>query len=448
MNRAPSVVSVSVLVLSSLAAGCYVRTYPAVGAGGVLAAPPPPPQPVYGAPPPAAPPPVYAEAPPPRARAGRRGDVLPDDAAAGSDPRVSAACARLRLLLGRRLLGLDRIRLELEQRLLEPSARRIRVHRAALRLGRRPHGLLPQLLAGPERLSRLRVRRRRGARPGGARARSTSRATWRAEPAHTTAWRNAPGAPAGGWRGAPPPVRREEVRREERREAEHAPGRAPRSRAPRSGASRTDAVRGGPGATPVRRPRAAPVRQPAGGRPGMGGPPPPECRLGSLPASSRARWAARMPPGQAARHGGQPAECRPASRCTRRVARLPASRCTRPAVCLPASRCTRAAVRPPGQPTRAVECLRASRCTRRRSAAWAADASDGWSASRPADAPGGRPARPAALGPARRRRRTPAPPPAIARQRQQEEVARLRSRTPGLLSRLRPDGRPCELAQA
>src|SRR5437763_10048210 len=68
MNRAPSVVSVSVLVLSSLAAGCYVRTYPA--SGPVVYAPPPAPppqQPVYGAPPPAAPPPAYVEAAPPPA---------------------------------------------------------------------------------------------------------------------------------------------------------------------------------------------------------------------------------------------------------------------------------------------------------------------------------------------------------------------------------------------
>ena len=113
MNRAFSVVSVSVLVLSSFAAGCYVRTYPAC----------------------------------------RGRDDLSYLTATGSDPRVSAGCAGLRLLLGRRLLGLEWLRLELEQRLLERSTRRLRVHRAALRLGRRAHGLLPQLLAGPERLS-------------------------------------------------------------------------------------------------------------------------------------------------------------------------------------------------------------------------------------------------------------------------------------------------------
>src|SRR4051812_10518204 len=47
---------------------------------------------------------------------------------------------------------------------------------------------------------------------------------WRGAPEHATAWRRAPGAPAGGFRGEAPAFRREE-RREERREAAERGGR-------------------------------------------------------------------------------------------------------------------------------------------------------------------------------------------------------------------------------
>ena len=80
---------------------------------------------------------------------------LPDGAAARSDPRIPAAGPRLWLLLGQRLLGLERLRLGLERRLLGSPAPRLHLYRPALRLGGRPAGLLPQLLAGTERLPRV-----------------------------------------------------------------------------------------------------------------------------------------------------------------------------------------------------------------------------------------------------------------------------------------------------
>src|SRR5664279_950356 len=70
-------------------------------------------------------------------RGGRRGRLrhgLSQRAAAGAAQRVSAPSARIRLLLGRRLLGLDRLRLVLEHGLVGAGAPRVHLRAAALRL--------------------------------------------------------------------------------------------------------------------------------------------------------------------------------------------------------------------------------------------------------------------------------------------------------------------------
>src|SRR5450432_4562738 len=80
-----------------------------------------------------------------RARAGLRApadlrarrerpDGVPDDGAAAAGRRVPTADARLRLLVERRLLGLERLRLGLVERLLAARASRVHLHRPALRL--------------------------------------------------------------------------------------------------------------------------------------------------------------------------------------------------------------------------------------------------------------------------------------------------------------------------
>ena len=107
----------------------------------------------------------------PRRSRPQRRDGLSRGAAPRPDSRVPAPRAGLRLHLGRRLLGLDRLRLELGRRLLGAGGPGLPLHRPALRLPRRPPGLLPALLAGARRLPGLRLRLpRRGARGRLARA--------------------------------------------------------------------------------------------------------------------------------------------------------------------------------------------------------------------------------------------------------------------------------------
>ena len=105
-------------------------------------------------------------------------------------PRIPATRPGLRLLLGRRLLGLERLRLGLERGLLGSPTSRLHLHRPALRLGGRPAGLLPQLLAGAKRLPRIRIRGQPGADDLARAPRRTNRAP--GAPSPRTARRGGP----------------------------------------------------------------------------------------------------------------------------------------------------------------------------------------------------------------------------------------------------------------
>ena len=134
------------LLAAPFATGCVVReSPPPVMASGDVYAPPPPP--------PAAPPPAAAPM-----DNGDYATVYPTSPAPEPVrsfvplPRGMGTC-------GSTALGLVRLRLDLDQRLLGAAADGVRVHRSAVRFPGRPPRLLPRLLARLERVPRVRLRR-------------------------------------------------------------------------------------------------------------------------------------------------------------------------------------------------------------------------------------------------------------------------------------------------
>ena len=101
---------------------------------------------------------LYGARQPGAGRGQRRGRLqhgVPDGATTGAGVRGTPGTSGIRLLLGRRLLGLDRLRLVVERRTLGPLPTRLRLRRAEVRPRRRPLRPLPRVLERQLRTSRL-----------------------------------------------------------------------------------------------------------------------------------------------------------------------------------------------------------------------------------------------------------------------------------------------------